>query len=101
MNILHCDTFLSLQLSVIAISISQRVLLECRVNICPYQGSRTIRTEEALFIALARFSQYISKNCQNPVSDSKKSKQAKEIVKTEDVEFSDASVSEESSDEDD
>mmetsp|Transcript_21562 Transcript_21562/g.45348 ORF Transcript_21562/g.45348 Transcript_21562/m.45348 type:complete len:525 (-) Transcript_21562:147-1721(-) len=71
------------------------------VNICPYQGSRTIRTEEALFIALARFSQYISKNCQNPVSDSKKSKQAKEIVKTEDVEFSDASVSEESSDEDD
>lgn len=26
------------------------------VNICPYQGSRTIRTEEAILIALARLS---------------------------------------------
>ena len=63
------------------------------VNICPYQGSRTIRSEEAVFIALSRLSPYIAKNM---TSQSKKH----EVVKTEDVEFSDEDVSEESSDED-
>ena len=64
------------------------------VNICPYQGSRTIRSEEAVFIALSRLSPYIAKNMS---SQSKKH----EVVKTEDVEFSDEDVSsEESSDED-
>jgi methyltransferase len=33
-----------------------RKLFDQWVNVCPYQGSRTIRTEEAVFIALAKFS---------------------------------------------
>ena len=62
------------------------------VNICPYQGSRTIRSEEAVFIALARLSPFMAKN-------SAKGKIKKRVVKTKDVEFSDEAVSEESSDE--
>ena len=31
------------------------------VNICPYQGSRTIRTEEAVWIALANYSPLLAK----------------------------------------
>jgi len=65
------------------------------VNICPYQGSRTIRSEEAVFIALARLSPYIARN--STASESKGKKQR--VVKTEDVEFSDEAISEESSDE--
>ena len=39
-----------------------RKLFDVWVNICPYQGSRTIRSEEAVFIALARISPFIVKN---------------------------------------
>lgn len=67
------------------------------VNICPYQGSRTIRSEEAVFIALAKLSPYIAKNA---LSSETKGKKKSRVVKTEDVEFSDAAVSDESSDED-
>jgi hypothetical protein len=67
------------------------------VNICPYQGSRTIRSEEAVFIALARLSPFIAKNVLS--SESSKGKSKNRVVKTEDVEFSDEAISEESSDE--
>ena len=67
------------------------------VNICPYQGSRTIRSEEAVFIALARLSPFIAKNCLSSSTSDAKKKAG--VVKTEDVEFSDDAISEESSDE--
>lgn len=65
------------------------------VNICPFQGSRTIRSEEALFIALARLSPYIARNV---TSSESKGKSRDHVVKTEDVDFSDEVISEESSD---
>ena len=69
------------------------------VNICPYQGSRTIRSEEAVFIALARLSPYIAKNVLSSEESSKGKNKNRPVVKTKDVEFSDEAVSEESSDE--
>mmetsp|Transcript_13103 Transcript_13103/g.31873 ORF Transcript_13103/g.31873 Transcript_13103/m.31873 type:complete len:494 (+) Transcript_13103:114-1595(+) len=63
------------------------------VNVCPYQGSRTIRSEEAVFITLARLSPFIARNVL------KTGKKKKHVAKTEDVEFSDEAISEESSDE--
>ncbi|KAL7551681.1 hypothetical protein ACHAWF_014872 [Thalassiosira exigua] len=68
------------------------------VNICPYQGSRTIRSEEAVFITLARLSPFITKNGTASQSQSN-GKSKNRVVKTEDVEFSDEAISEESSDE--
>ena len=73
------------------------------VNICPYQGSRTIRSEEAVFIALAKLSPFIAKNGMASSSSTstlttKQSKKHKQVEKTKDVEFSDEDVSEESSD---
>ena len=34
------------------------------INICPYQGSRTIRSEEAVLIALAKLSPFLAKSAQ-------------------------------------
>eukprot|EP00562_Extubocellulus_spinifer_P005788 CAMPEP_0178514608 /NCGR_PEP_ID=MMETSP0696-20121128/24105_1 /TAXON_ID=265572 /ORGANISM="Extubocellulus spinifer, Strain CCMP396" /LENGTH=499 /DNA_ID=CAMNT_0020144697 /DNA_START=4 /DNA_END=1503 /DNA_ORIENTATION=- len=69
-----------------------RKLFDLWVNICPYQGSRTIRTEEAVLIALARFRPHIAKNGDGG------SKQP-HVVKDEDLNFSDGdNLSEESSD---
>jgi hypothetical protein len=65
------------------------------VNICPYQGSRTIQSEEAIFITLARLSPFIAKNA-NPGTQSKGGKKGP-VVKTEDVEFSNKAVSDENS----
>ena len=67
------------------------------MNIAPYQGSRTIRTEEAVFIALSRLSPHIAKN--DLISDQEKASTSKSrsVVKTDDVEFSDEALSEESS----
>jgi hypothetical protein len=58
------------------------------LNTCPFQGSRTIRTEEAVLISLATLSGALAKSSRDS-----------EIVKEEtvDVEFSDDGVSEESS----
>ncbi len=42
-----------------------RKLFDVWVNICPYQGSRTIRSKEAVIIALTRLSPFITKNA-NP-----------------------------------
>jgi hypothetical protein len=67
------------------------------VNICPYQGSRTIRTEEAVLIGLAKFSPLLAAS----VSDQGKGgggKHAKKPVPDMPlVEFTDDEPSEESS----
>jgi hypothetical protein len=68
-----------------------RRLFDVWVNICPYQGSRTIRSEEAVFIALAWLSPFIAKYA-NPGTQSKGGKKGP-VAKTEDVEFSDKAVS--------
>ena len=70
------------------------------VNIAPYQGSRTIRTEEAVFITLSRLSPYIAKNGLGSAEEKNSQSKHKTVVKTDDVEFSDEAVSEESSDDD-
>ena len=62
-----------------------------RVNVCPFQGSRTIRTEEAVLISLARLSPFVSANSVNEVVAEE------QVVETEPVVFSDESPSEESS----
>jgi uncharacterized membrane protein len=62
-----------------------------RVNTCPYQGSRTIRTEEAVLISLARFRPFIQKNVAPVVAPSS-------LKVVDDVQFSD-DASDESDDE--
>jgi hypothetical protein len=62
-----------------------------RLNTCPFQGSRTIRTEEAVLISLAALSTPIAKS----------SRDTEKAVDGPDVEFSDEAPSDESSDEDD
>ena len=70
------------------------------VNICQYQGSRTIRTEEAVIITLAKMSPLLT--AETP-KESEKKQDEKDLAtpakdKAEPVDFSDA-VSEESSSE--
>ncbi len=72
-----------------------RKLFDIWVNICPYQGSRTIQSKEAIFIALARLSPFIAKNA-NPRTQSKGGKKGP-VAKTEGVEFSNKAVSDENS----
>jgi hypothetical protein len=72
-----------------------RKLFDVWVNICPYQGSRTIRSKEAVFIALARLSPFTAKNA-NPGTQSKGGNKGP-VAKTEDVEFSNKAVSDENS----
>lgn len=60
----------------------------CRLNTCPFQGSRTIRTEEAVLISLSQLS--------HPLAMSARSKEIQQEEKIE-VQFSDESPSEESS----
>ncbi len=72
-----------------------RKLFDVWGNICPYQGSRTIRSEEAVFITLARLSPFVAKKA-NPGTQSKGGKKGP-MAKTEDVEFSDKAVSNENS----
>jgi len=73
-----------------------RKLFDEWINICPFQGSRTIRTEEAVLISLARLSPFVARNVEKAVVHAVPSK-SKEV----DVEFSDESPSDESSDDDD
>jgi hypothetical protein len=63
------------------------------VNICPFQGSRTIRSEEAVLIGLAKFSPLLA------ASASRKSDVKKPVAAPPQVEFTDDEVSEESSEE--
>lgn len=66
-------------------------LFDMWVNTCPFQGSRTVRTEEAVLLSLARIRQFVVKN-KMPSATATKNKR-----NTQNVEFSDSSVSEESS----
>ena len=66
------------------------------VNTCPYQGSRTIRTEEAVLLSLARFRPYIAKNKELSQVQMKQSKK-KKIEIPSNIDFSDEASSEESS----
>ena len=77
----------------------------CRVNVCPYQGSRTIRTEEAILISLARLSPFVSSNKQTMPGDDKTSSEGrgtddasdKDAESGESSAFSDDDPSDESS----
>jgi acetolactate synthase regulatory subunit len=66
-------------------------LFDVWLNTCPYQGSRTIRTEEAVMISLATLRPLLIQSAR----DKEKTIQPKEPLP--DVEFSDAPPSEESS----
>lgn len=69
------------------------------VNICPYQGSRTIRTEEAVWIALAKYSPLLAKaNEATTASGGTKKKSTTTVLPITPAEFSDE-PSEESSEE--
>jgi len=81
-----------------------RSLFDMWVNTCPYQGSRTIRTEEAIWVSLARLRPHLfPANGGRGNGDGLVSKSTPRsnpaVVKP--VEFSDEAPSEESSDEDD
>jgi hypothetical protein len=60
-----------------------------RLNTCPFQGSRTIRTEEAVLISLAALCPTLIKSVRD--------KEKVVIEETPAVEFSDESPSDESS----
>ena len=59
-----------------------------RLNTCPFQGSRTIRTEEAVLISLSQLSSPLAKSART-------SAKSQEVAQK--VEFSDDEPSEESS----
>lgn len=63
------------------------------INTCPYQGSRTIRTEEAVLLSLSRLSSHLANNAekkeQNEEGDGGKPESSR-------VDFSDEELSEES-----
>lgn len=67
-------------------------LFDMWVNVCQFQGSRTIRTEEALLISLARLRPFLFS-----IPIESKKKERKNLPTT--VDFSDDEVSEESSSE--
>jgi len=70
-------------------------LATVRLNVCPFQASRTIRTEEAVLMSLARINPLLASNEEHAVDDPK----AMPPTASPKVEFSDTSPSEESSDE--
>ena len=69
--------------------------MQFRVNVCPYQGSRTIRTEEAVMISLAKLSPHLAAN---EASGNEKPKSKTEEKGAAVVDFSNDAVSDESSD---
>ena len=79
------------------------------INICPYQGSRTIRSEEAVLITLAKLSPLLTKSAQT-TSNLKghasitltrgDSTQAQKDMISDKLPFDEEQLSEESSDED-
>jgi len=80
-----------------------RSLFDMWVNTCPYQGSRTIRTEEAIWVSLARLRPHLFPSNVSGVGKgdgmASKSPHHSNSVKEKPVEFSDEAPSEESSDE--
>jgi methyltransferase len=80
-----------------------RTLFDVWLNICPYQGSRTIRTEEAVMIGLAKLSPFLTKSAlDKPFEVAKEEEEGEQVAmeRQDDVEFSDETPSEESSEED-
>lgn len=69
-----------------------------RVNTCPFQGSRTIRTEEAVLISLARFSPFLSGNFGEDRLDAGATSCGAVSIEANAVDFSDDEPSDESSD---
>lgn len=69
-------------------------LFDLWLNTCPFQGSRTIRTEEAVMISLAKINPFLIKSSHDKAEEFE-DKGADE----EDEEFSDESPSDESSEE--
>lgn len=69
-----------------------RQLFDVWLNVCPFQGSRTIRTEEAVMIGLATLSPFLSKSALDK-------EVAPETEPQPILEFSDESPSDESSEE--
>lgn len=80
----------SLQLSGAASS----TMFDKWVNVCPFQGSRTIRSEEAVLIALAKLSPFLA-NAANTTSKTRKDATSKVDM---DIRLKDEVLSEESSD---
>lgn len=74
---------------------SSSKLFDLWLNTCPFQGSRTIRTEEAVMISLAKINPFLIKSSYDKAIDFED--QAEE--NQEEDEFSDESPSEESSEE--
>mmetsp|Transcript_32401 Transcript_32401/g.32701 ORF Transcript_32401/g.32701 Transcript_32401/m.32701 type:complete len:322 (-) Transcript_32401:254-1219(-) len=74
-----------------------RQLFDVWVNTCPYQGSRTIRTEEAVMITLARLRPYLFRN--TPPKGAIKTQPSATAKQLENVSFSDDASDESSSDE--
>jgi methyltransferase len=65
------------------------------INICPFQGSRTIRSEEAVLIALARLSPFLAEAaCRTPTETSKEAA----TVKVNTADLVEDEVSDESDD---
>lgn len=67
-------------------------LFDLWVNTCPFQGSRTVRTEEAVMISLARFSPFLAKNSETRHTDSRDVR----VKENKPVAFSDNELSDES-----
>ena len=75
-----------------------KTLFDMWVNVCEFQGSRTIRTEEAVLISLARLRPMLfAKTAAAIATDGMKKEENKELSAT--VEFSDDEPSDESSSE--
>ncbi len=79
---------------------NSHTLFDKWVNICPFQASRTIRSEEAVLITLAKLSPKLSASAKNQaeLSDEEEEEEPDEVVP---MKFSDNELSEESSEDDD
>jgi methyltransferase len=75
-----------------------RTLFDVWLNVCRYQGSRTIRTEEAVLIGLAKLSPFLNKFALDKPLDVIEDEAV--TMERQDVEFSDGTPSEESGEED-
>jgi len=85
---------------------NSKQLFDIWVNTCPFQGSRTIRSEEAVLISLARLRPFILKNDESKLHDKDNStnegnRNAGELKseknRMDEMEFSDDNLSDESS----
>ncbi len=73
-----------------------KTLFDMWVNVCQFQGSRTIRTEEAVLISLARLRPFLFSKSSGDINSDRDQK-SKQTIST--LEFSDAEPSDESSSE--